>query len=79
MDEEPPTWRGFTSNTWMWILMTLAVYVGGFGPAAKFYMTHPGAKVEAALEAFYFPILWSHDHTFLKEPLEAYLKLWGAL
>jgi hypothetical protein len=29
------------------------------------------------LKTVYAPVIWLHDHTILRKPLEAYVELWG--
>ena len=71
-ESKRPSW-----NAWQWASLLLAVYVAGFGPAAKYYMTSPGAKIKEALFTAYTPILWLMEYTPLEKPFELYLKLWG--
>jgi len=37
----------------------------------------PNAAKRNEIRLFYAPIVWLHDYTFLKKPLQAYLDLWG--
>ena len=29
------------------------------------------------LQTFYWPIVWLHDHTFMEQPIDWYISLWG--
>ncbi len=52
------------------------LYVLSVGPAAMIVDEHPKIISEGVAKAFYFPVIWLHDNTFLKKPLEKYIKLW---
>ena len=58
------------------ILILLPIlYVLSIGPVvALVEKTGAGHK---AVEVFYTPVIWLHDNTPLKEPLEKYAELWG--
>jgi hypothetical protein len=50
-------------------------YVLSIGPVA---FIADKLKVEvSAVRPFYAPVIWLHDHTFLRRPLEWYLELFG--
>lgn len=51
------------------------LYVFSIGPVAK-TVDLLGLPREPA-KAFYAPVIWLHDHTPLKKPLEWYLAVWG--
>lgn len=51
------------------------VYVLSIGPVVA-VANKAGYDLEA-LAGFYAPVVWLHDHTALKEPLEWYADLWG--
>ncbi|MFW6287059.1 MAG: hypothetical protein ACOC29_03870 [Candidatus Sumerlaeota bacterium] len=67
----------------IWLLAILLIpvlYVLSIGPVAALYeLTQPSFMPQAALEAFYFPVLWLHENTPLAEPLEKYVEMWGLL
>jgi hypothetical protein len=50
------------------------LYVLGTGPAEAVCKKFP--KTQPALRAFYFPLIWLHDHTALQKPLDFYIRLW---
>ena len=52
------------------------LYVLSVGPAAKLSMMYPNTM--GGLRMFYIPLIWLHDHTPLRAPLEWYVELWGA-
>ncbi len=51
------------------------LYVLSIGPVAMFSMK-TGWSMRGG-EVLYAPVIWLHDHTILKRPLEAYVELWG--
>ena len=51
------------------------LYILSIAPVAWLYKTM--AWSETSIRTFYMPVVWLHDNTFLKEPLEWYLKLFG--
>jgi len=56
-------------------LVLFVVYVLSIGPAAamcEHYDWDP-----APLQTFYYPVIWLHEHTILREPLEWYVGLFG--
>ena len=50
------------------------LYVLSVGPAIAISEIFP--KSEPAFRAFYIPVIWLHDHTVLRGPLESYARLW---
>jgi hypothetical protein len=56
------------------------VYLLSFGPMGflleKF---HAPMSLRPYVLAFYRPVIWLHDNTTLKQPIEAYARLWGDL
>ena len=67
-----------SGNLWLWMILLPILYVLSMGPVAK-YLSVMGASSEAnnVAKAFYWPLIWLHGNTFMKEPLEAYMNLWG--
>ncbi len=60
------------------IIFVIAIpflYALSIGPVAWLVETMGWAR--GPLRTFYIPLIWLHDHTFLKEPLEWYLGLFG--
>lgn len=51
------------------------LYVLSMGPVAK-VIDRFGLDREPA-RTFYRPVIWLHDHTVLRRPLELYLGVWG--
>jgi hypothetical protein len=61
-----------------WALFLAALpllYVLSMGPVAL--MAEKTRLPSRPVKAFYTPLIWLHDHTFLKQPLEWYVGLWG--
>jgi hypothetical protein len=50
------------------------VYVLSIGPAAAIVDKVP-SLARPTLD-FYTPVIWLHDHAFLKGPLETYVNFW---
>ncbi len=57
------------------VAAVLIVYTLSVGPAAA--ITKKGWLSNSTFKLVYAPILWLDDHTLLKNPIEAYVKLWG--
>jgi hypothetical protein len=51
------------------------LYVLSIGPVGRLVRDHSEAR--DTVKVAYVPIIWLHDNTFLRRPLEAYAKLWG--
>jgi hypothetical protein len=49
------------------------LYLLSIGPAIKYLS---GTPFTDTLEILYAPVIWLHENTLLKEPLEEYVKLW---
>ena len=64
----------------LWALLALAIpllYILSCGPAIYLIeKTHANSDI---FEKVYTPLIWLHDHTPLKEPLEAYAQFWENL
>jgi hypothetical protein len=61
-----------------WIMAPVAaifLYALSIGPVGLIVKKAGGNG--AALRQFYAPVIWLHDHTALKKPLEAYTNFWG--
>lgn len=57
------------------LVMMLVGYVASFPPVAK--LTDTLGVGRGAVETVYQPLIWLHDHTPLRRPLEWYAGLWG--
>ncbi len=62
------------------LLVLPLVYLLSFGPVGflleKF---HAPMSMRPYVLAFYRPVIWLHDNTPLKQPIEAYARWWGEL
>lgn len=58
------------------VLVLLVFYVLSIGPVAALVQGNEDAT--ARVRVFYAPLIWLHDNTPLKTPLEKYVELWGA-
>ena len=68
-----------SNSTAIMVLMIVLPLLYGFSIGPAIYFTekfHPSASIEKPLKAFYAPVLWLHEHTFLKQPLESYERFW---
>lgn len=62
------------------VLSLPLLYVLSIGPVALLMEKTNGMHgliPNTALLKFYWPVVWLHNHTFLRHPLELYLQLWG--
>jgi hypothetical protein len=58
------------------LVLTLPlIYAASVGPVAR--LAKELKVEEEPVRIFYGPLIWLHDHTLLKEPLEQYGRLWG--
>jgi hypothetical protein len=77
MSQEREQPSGHGGVTWVvLIVLILVLYVLSVGPVAAVCKA-TGKPPPSELRQFYYPVRWLHDNTSLKEPLEAYAKLWG--
>lgn len=80
MNDEPPAKSSHTA-AWSAVIVALPLmYVLSIGPVA--YLAHKLGMYSAAsglAQAFYAPVIWLHDHTVCKAPLESYLDWWERL
>ena len=67
-------------RSWPWLgalLIALPLfYVLSIGPVAEITIRMDRSNLEF-VEKFYASVLWLHDRTPLKEPLEYYVIFWG--
>jgi len=52
----------------------LVLYVLSVGPVAM--VVRPNGPGSQVAEVVYAPLGWLHDHTALREPLDAYIDFW---
>ena len=52
-------------------------YLLSIGPVGAVCQKLNIPSLRPALRAFYYPVIWLHDHTALGQPLDVYLELWG--
>lgn len=57
------------------LLLLPLVYVCSIGPVARTVDALGWSRQPA--KQFYAPVIWLHDHTPLRRPLELYLAAWG--
>jgi hypothetical protein len=72
--------RNAGGRSWPWLGTLLIAlpffYLLSIGPVAAITSGMDRSNLEFA-EKFYAPVIWLHDHTPLKEPLEYYVMFWG--
>lgn len=62
------------------LLMLPVIYVLSIGPVIfAVEKLHAKASMQKPVMTFYTPIVWLHDHTALKQPIERYVDWWGKL
>jgi hypothetical protein len=75
MDDESDPKSGPTG----WIILVAAaplLYILSIGPVGALTKNKPTSTVNMVRKVYY-PVIWLHDHTPLKGPIEAYANLWG--
>ena len=56
------------------------LYVLSIGPAVLILeATGPNHELEEAARVFYLPLIWLHENTPLRKPLDAYVEFWETL
>ena len=67
------------SSGWLVLFLIVAplLYVLSIGPVAALVSRANNGLNAASLRKIYAPVIWLHDHTIMKKPLEAYVQLWG--
>jgi hypothetical protein len=73
--EESQQKPGYSVFVWI-VAAAPLLYVLSIAPVAKFLVKR-NAMAGSAFRQIYGPVIWLHDHTPLKKPLEAYVALWG--
>lgn len=67
---------GHSGGMLAWLVLAAPLfYLLSIGPVAAIWV-----KTQlpvGPLETLYAPVIWLHDHTPLKKPLEWYVELWG--
>jgi hypothetical protein len=75
MSQEGEEGSGRGGLTWVWVLVFVPVlYVLSIGPVIAITQNKPAYSF---VRNFYAPVIWLHNNTVLKGPLEMYAKLWG--
>lgn len=80
MADKPEASNASRALAWvgMLVLGLPLLYVLSTGPIVLLEEKTHGSLVSADfVVTFYAPLIWLHQHTFFKEPLELYLSLWG--
>ena len=75
--DHSPDSNGSSGSGVSFLIVVPLLYVLGIGPAAALGSRTNNGRGAAVLAKVYAPVNWLHDHTLWKEPLEAYVELWG--
>ncbi|HXU77394.1 MAG TPA: hypothetical protein VN794_12550 [Methylomirabilota bacterium] len=76
MDQETELKPGHGGLGWLIAASLPLLYLLSIGPVAAL-AKHKPTSTHNMIQIVYFPVIWLHDHTPLKKPLEAYVELWG--
>jgi len=63
----------------IWVALVVAVpfvYTLSVGPVGALTRTMSSSTTQKVRQ-FYYPLIWLHENTALKTPLERYCALWG--
>jgi hypothetical protein len=78
MSEQSEERSGAAGFRWLWlVLLVPLLYVLSFGPVAPVVVQKGSSQSKIALLRVYYPVIWLHENTPLKRPLEKYVELWG--
>ena len=61
----------------IFVVVIPLLYVLSIGPVAALVSRTNTGRGASVLTKVYAPVIWLHEHTILKKPLEAYVELWG--
>lgn len=75
MESSPSRGSGVVPLVLAILVLVPILYVLSIGPVVA-VLKKTGTGEEAVL-VFYAPVIWLHENTPLKEPLEKYGELWG--
>jgi hypothetical protein len=75
--DQNPESKGSSGWFPVFVLVAPLLYVLSIGPVVAIAERTNSTQSLELLKIVYAPVIWLHDHTFLKEPLEAYVALWG--
>jgi hypothetical protein len=77
-DEELAEDKSWTPRSLIWWLsLGTAAYVLSIGPMVM--LSKKGHISSTAMLRIYAPVVWLHDHTFLRKPLDDYTDWWDRL
>ena len=77
MDSQPGHRRSGAAVAIALVILLPILYVLSIGPAVMFVgITGTEQQLGPVLEVVYYPVLWLHDNTWLRGPLETYIELW---
>ena len=63
-------------SAWVvWLIALPIVYILSIGPVAMITKNNP--REAAAMRKVYAPVIWLHEYTVLRKPLELYVSLFG--
>jgi len=75
MNAEDEQERSEGGLVWVtYIAIVAFLYVVSIGPASLVVKGKPNGA--AIVRTVYFPVVWLHDHTILRQPLNVYVDLW---
>ena len=58
-------------------ILLVLLYVSSVGPVAAITQKTSGPRGGVVIRQIYAPLIWLHQHTVLKKPLEVYVGFWG--
>lgn len=65
------------SSSWAyWIIALPLIYILSIGPVGALTKKSSPPTMQK-VRMVYYPVIWLHDHTPLKKPLEIYANAWG--
>jgi hypothetical protein len=74
-EKESASWSQRISLAIAFLIVLLLTYILSIGPVALCCQKMHGDTM--AIRQFYLPVIWLHENTVLKRPLEMYIELWG--
>lgn len=75
----PPSEENSGRSLAIWVALVVAlpfIYALSVGPAGALTKNMPPSTIQKVRQ-FYYPLVWLHENTPLRRPIEVYCAFWG--